>query len=89
MANTSSAKKKTRQIEKRTATNGARLKRVRTFLKKAQEAIASGNTKAAQEAFIQAQSETKRGANKGVIHQRKASRTISRLSQKLKEMSAK
>ncbi len=86
MANTSSAKKKTRQIERRTEINNDRRKRVRTFLKKAQEAIANGNVKEAQEAFIKAQSETVKGANSGIMHKRTASRKIGRLAQKLKEM---
>ncbi|TWG66014.1 MULTISPECIES: 30S ribosomal protein S20 [unclassified Aminobacter] len=88
MANTSSAKKATRKIARRTAVNKNRRSRVRTFLRKVEEALALGNKEAAQEAFNAAQPELMRAASKGVIHRNTASRKVSRLAKRLKTLSA-
>ena len=86
MPNTSSAKKRLRQTIKRTEINRARMSRVRTFVRKVEEAIAAGDKQAAGEALREAQPEIMRGANKGVIHKNTASRKISRLAHRIKGM---
>lgn len=88
MANTSSAKKATRKIARRTEVNKNRRSRVRTFLRKVEEALASGNKEAAQTAFAAAQPELMRAASKGVLHRNTASRKVSRLAQRLKALDA-
>jgi len=84
MANTSSAKKATRKIARRAKINGARVTRVRTFVRKVDEAIASGDKAAAAAALKAAQPELMRAASKGVVHKKTASRKISRLAQRVK-----
>jgi len=84
MANTTSAKKATRKIARRTEINRARVSRVRTFLRKVEEAIASGDKKAAADAFQAAQPELMRAAGHGVLHRNTASRKISRLAARVK-----
>ena len=86
MANTTSAKKATRKIVRRTEINRARVSRVRTFLRKVEEAIASGDKKAATEAFNAAQPELMRAAGHGVLHRNTASRKISRLAARVKAL---
>jgi small subunit ribosomal protein S20 len=86
MANTDSARKRIRQIEKRTARNRARKSRVRTFLRKVEQAIASGDKGAAQEAFRTAQPELQRAATKGVLHDNTVARKLSRLSTRIKAL---
>jgi small subunit ribosomal protein S20 len=88
MANTSSAKKATRKIARRTATNKNRRSRVRTFVRKVEEALTAGDKTAAEAAFLAAQPELMRAANKGVMHKNTASRKVSRLAQRLKTLSA-
>jgi small subunit ribosomal protein S20 len=88
MANTDSARKRIRQIEKRTARNRARKSRVRTFLRKVEQAIASGDKGAAQEAFRTAQPELQRAATKGVLHDNTVARKLSRLSTRIKALGA-
>ncbi|MET0182901.1 MAG: 30S ribosomal protein S20 [Caulobacterales bacterium] len=88
MANTSSAKKAIRRDIRRTEVNGARTSRVRTFWRKVEEAIASGDAKAAQAALVQAESETMRGASHGVLHKNTASRKVSRLAKRVKALQA-
>ncbi|ADZ72750.1 30S ribosomal protein S20 [Polymorphum gilvum] len=88
MANTPSAKKAARKIARRTATNKARRSRVRTFLRKVEEAIASGDQAAASEALKVAQPEIMRAASKGVIHANTASRKVSRLNARVKALGA-
>ncbi len=83
MANTVSAKKMTRKIAKRTAINRSRRSRMRTFLRKVEEAIASGDKGAAAEAFKAAQPEIMRAAQKGVVHKNTASRKVSRLAHRI------
>ena len=86
MPNTSSAKKRQRQTIKRTAINTARTSRVRTFVRKVEEAIVAGDQAAAAEALRAAEPEIMRGANKGVLHKNTASRKVSRLSKRIKGM---
>jgi small subunit ribosomal protein S20 len=84
MANTSSAKKMARKIVARTDVNRARRSRVRTYLKKVEEAIASGDAAAAKAAFAVAEPELMRAASKGVVHKNTASRKVSRLAARVK-----
>lgn len=88
MANTPSAKKMARKITARTAINKSRRSRVRTFLRKVEEAIASGDKTAAAAALVEAQPEIMRAANKGVLHQNTASRKVSRLAARVKAIGA-
>jgi small subunit ribosomal protein S20 len=83
MANTSSAKKATRKIAARTEINKSRVSRIRTFLRKVEEAIASGDKGAAEAAMKVAQPELARGASKGVMHRNTVSRKISRLTKRV------
>ena len=88
MAQHKSAEKRARQTERRTAVNGARVGRIRTFVKKVELAIASGDKAAAQEALRAAQPEMQSGVTKGVLHQNTVSRKLSRLSARIKSLSA-
>ncbi|MDO5642351.1 MAG: 30S ribosomal protein S20 [Paracoccus sp. (in: a-proteobacteria)] len=88
MANTPQSKKRARQIERRTEVNKARRSRIRTFLRKVEEAIASGDADAAQAALRAAQPELMRGVTKGVYHKNTASRKISRLAARVKAVGA-
>ncbi len=80
MATHKSAEKRIRQTEKRTAINRSRMSRVRTFVKKVEAAIVSGDKAAAESAFQQAQPELHRAITKGVMHKNTASRKLSRLA---------
>ena len=84
MANTPQSKKRARQNERRYEINKARRSRVRTFLRRVEEAIASGDQEAAQIALRAAQPELMRGVTKGILHKNTASRKISRLSSRVK-----
>ena len=86
MANTSSAKKAARKIARRAAVNKIRRSRVRTFVRKVEEAIAAGDKSAAVEAFKAAQPELMRASTKGVLHGNTASRKVSRLAQRVKKL---
>ncbi|OXT01817.1 30S ribosomal protein S20 [Notoacmeibacter marinus] len=88
MANTPSAKKATRKIAARTAINKSRRTRMRTYVRKVEEAIASGDKDAAQEALRLAQPQIMRAANRGIIHKNTASRKVSRLSHRIKTIGA-
>ena len=88
MANSPQAKKRVRQIARRTAVNKARRSRIRTFLRKVEEAIASGDQSAAREALKVAQPEIMRGTTKGVVHKNTAARKVSRLNSRIKAMTA-
>ena len=88
MANTPSAKKATRKIAARTAINKSRRTRMRTYVRKVEEAIAAGDKDAAQEALRQAQPEIMRASNKGIIHKNTASWKVSRLSHRIKTIGA-
>ena len=81
-----SAEKRLRQTEKRTAVNTARTSRVRTFIKKVETAIASGDQTAAQAALRMAQPELHRATTKGVMHRNTVARKLSRLASRIKAL---
>ena len=83
MANHKSAEKRIRQTERRTEVNRNRVSRIRSFVKKVETAILSGDKGAAQEALKDAQPELMRGASKGVLHRNTVARKISRLSARI------
>ncbi len=80
MANTVSAKKAVRKIARRTAINKNRRSQMRTFVRKVEEAIASGDGKAAAAALTAAEPKMMRAAQKGILHKNTASRKVSRLA---------
>ena len=86
MANTKSAKKMVRKIARRTEVNQARRSRMRTYIRKVEEAIESGDQAAAKEALKAAQPEIMRAASKGVLHKNTSARKVSRLSSRIKAM---
>ncbi len=88
MANTASARKRIRQIERRTERNHARKSRMRTFVKKVEAAIAGGDKATAQATLRAAQPEMQRAVGKGVIHRNTVSRKLSRLSSRIKAITA-
>jgi small subunit ribosomal protein S20 len=75
-----SAEKRLRQTETRTAVNRSRMSRVRTFVKKVETAIETGDKAAAQSAFQEAQPELHRATTKGVMHRNTVARKLSRLA---------
>ena len=86
MANIKSAKKRIRRTARQTEVNRQRRSRLRSFIKKVEEAVASGDKEAAAAALREAQPEIMRGAGKGVLHRNTASRKISRLSRSIKRI---
>jgi small subunit ribosomal protein S20 len=88
MANIASAQKRIRQTIVRTARNKARRSRVHSFIRKVEEAIATGNATDARTAFIAAQPELQRAVTKGVLKANTVSRKLSRLSARVKALSA-
>jgi small subunit ribosomal protein S20 len=86
MANSAQAKKRARQIERRTEVNKARRSRIRTYLKKVDEALESGDKGVAQQALKVVQPELMRGVSKGIMHKNTASRKMSRLSSRVKAL---
>ena len=86
MANTSQSKKRARQNERKLEVNKARRSRIRTFLKKVEEAITSGDKSAANTALKSAQPELMRGVTKGVYKKNTAARKMSRLSSRVKSL---
>ena len=84
MANTPSAKKATRRIARQTAVNKSRRSRMRSFIRKVEEAIASGDKAAATEALKAAQPEIQRAAGRGIVHRNTANRKVSRLAGRIK-----
>jgi small subunit ribosomal protein S20 len=86
MANNPGAKKAIRKIAKRTEVNKARRSRVRTYLRKFEEAVAGGDAALAKDAFVVAQSELMRAVGKGVVHPNTGSRKVSRLHRQLKKL---
>ena len=86
MANSPQAKKRARQNEARATVNKTRRSRIRTFLRKVEEAIASGDKDAAAAALRAAQPELRRGVTKGVFHKNTASRKVSRLAARVKAL---
>ena len=87
MAHHQSAKKRIRRNTRRAAMNRARVSRVRTFVKRVELAIESGDKDAAKSAYLSAQPEMSRGVTKGVLHRNTAARKLSRLSSRIKAMS--
>jgi small subunit ribosomal protein S20 len=83
MANTPQAKKRIRRNANRTAINGARVSRIRTFVKAVESAIAAGKKDDAAEALKKAQPEMARGVARGVMHKNTASRKFSRLTKRV------
>ena len=88
MANTAQSKKRARQSEARQDVNKARRSRIRTFLRKVEEALASGSQEAAAAALKAAQPEIMRGVSKGVLHKNTVARKISRLNHRVKTLGA-
>ena len=86
MANSPQSKKRARQNARRFAINKARRSRIRTYLRKVEEAIASGDRDAARAALQAAQPELMRGVTKGVYHKNTAARKMSRLSARVKAL---
>ncbi|CAM3364299.1 MULTISPECIES: 30S ribosomal protein S20 [Asticcacaulis] len=86
MANNPGARKAIRKIAARTEVNKARRSRVRTFVRKFEEALTGGNADAAKAAFVEAQSELMRAVSKGVVHKNTGSRKVSRLAAQLKKL---
>ncbi len=86
MANTPQSKKRARQNERRFQVNKARRSRVRTFLRKLEEAIESGDKEAAQAALRAAQPELMRGVSRGIFHKNTIARKMSRLSSRVKAL---
>ena len=80
MANHASAKKRIRQTERRTARNRHVRSTVRTFIKRARQAIATGDQNAATEALREAESKIRAAVSKGVFHHKTGSRYVSRLT---------
>jgi small subunit ribosomal protein S20 len=87
MANTPGAKKALRKIERRTEVNKARRSRMRSFVRKFEEAVEAGDASAAKSAFGEAQSELMRAVSKGVLHKNTGSRKVSRLAAQLRKLS--
>lgn len=88
MANTKSAKKMTRKIAKRTVVNRSRRSRMRTFVRKVEEAIAAGDGAQALAALRAAEPEVMRAAQKGIVHKNTASRKVSRLASRIRALNA-
>ncbi len=86
MAHHLSAQKRIRQTERRTEVNRNRVSRIRTFVKKVELAIASGNKEEAFAALRAAEPELMRGVSAGVLHKNTASRKVSRLSARVKSL---
>ena len=86
MANSVQSKKRARQNEKRNYINTARRSRIRTFIRKVEEEIESGDKDAAASALKAAQPELMRGVTKGVFHKNTASRKLSRLAARVKAL---
>lgn len=88
MANSPQSEKRARQAERRYAVNKARRSRIRTFLRKVEEAITGGDYAAAETALREAQPEMMRGVTKGVLHKNTVARKMSRLSARVKALKA-
>ena len=88
MANHKSSKKRILRNANRAIINGARISRIRTFVKKVEIAIVAGDAKTALEALRQAQPEMQRGVSRGILHKNTVSRKISRLAARVKALAA-
>ncbi len=87
MANSASAKKTIRKIQRRTVVNRARRSRMRTFLRQVEDAIAAGDADAAKAALAAAEPEVMRAVSRGVLHKNTGARKISRLSRRVRSLS--
>lgn len=87
MANNPGARKAIRKIARRNEVNTARRSRVRTFVRKFEEAVTKGDVAVAKAAFVEAQSELMRAVSKGVVHKNTGARKVSRLAASLKKLS--
>jgi small subunit ribosomal protein S20 len=83
MANTPQAKKRIRRNDRRAEINGARVSRIRTFVKQVEAALAAGDKEKAVEAIRRVQPELARGVSKGVVHKNTAARKFSRLTKRV------
>ena len=83
MANTPQAKKRIRRNDRRAEINGARVSRIRTFIKRVETALTAGDKAGATAALAAAQPELARGVSKGVVHKNTASRKFARLTKRL------
>ena len=88
MANHKSSKKRIIRNANRARINGARMSRIRTFVKKVEIAIAGGNAEIARDALRQAQPEMQRGVSRGVLHKNTVARKVSRLSARVKALAS-
>lgn len=88
MANTTSAKKMVRKIEKRTVVNKSRKTRMRSFVRAAEEALKAGDRKKAEAALRAAEPQLMKAAQSGIMHKKTASRKISRLTKSLRKLGA-
>ena len=88
MANHKSSKKRIIRNANRARINGARMSRIRTFVKKVEIAIAGGNAEIARDALRQAQPEMQRGVSRGILHKKTVARKISRLSARVKALAS-
>jgi len=86
MANHASAKKRVRRNERRSEINTARRSRIRTFIKKVESEITSGNAEGAKQALRAAQPELYKGISKGILHKNTVARKLSRLSARIKAL---
>jgi small subunit ribosomal protein S20 len=86
MANTKSAKKKTRVIARRTQINQHRRSMMRTFIRKVEEAIAGGDRNEALSALRAAEPQIMRASQKGIVHKKTASRKVSRLTARVAKL---
>jgi len=88
MAHHASAKKRIRQVKKRTMVNRMRVQRIRTHMRKVEKAIAAGDQDGARAAFREAEPVLQSGVNKGVVHRNAAARRLSRLSARIKALAS-
>ena len=86
MAHSRTAKKRIRQAEKRTLRNWSRISRIRTFVRRVEDALEKGDAGAATAAFAAAAPELQRGVSKGVMHRNTVARKISRLSSRVRTL---
>ena len=83
MANSPQAKKRIRRNDRRAQVNGARVSRIRTFIKQVEAALTSGDKEQARAAIQKVQPELARGVAKGVVHKNTAARKLSRLTKRI------
>ncbi len=88
MANSPQARKRIRRNARRTEINGARTSRIRTYIRKVEEAIETGDAKAARSALSAAEPEIMRGAAKGILHKNTAARKVSRLQRQVNSLAS-